>query len=64
MYLGVGGIKFASFYDFSVGLWKCPDSVVFILFSFYIIIMHIHIYSPVERFWVRITTISYDLCHA
>jgi hypothetical protein len=25
----VRGIEFATFYDFSVGIWKCSDNVVF-----------------------------------
>jgi hypothetical protein len=27
--LCVGGIEFASFNDFSIGFWKCSDSVAF-----------------------------------
>jgi hypothetical protein len=32
--MGVIGIEFASFYDFSIGLWKCSDRVVFTVFHF------------------------------
>jgi hypothetical protein len=34
MYLCVRGINVASFYDFSIGFWKCSDSVVFFAFRF------------------------------
>ena len=32
LYLCVSDIGFASFYDFSIGCWKCSDSVVFFVF--------------------------------
>ena len=34
MYLCVGGINFASFYDFSIGFWKCSDSLLIFIFRF------------------------------
>ena len=37
MHLCVGGIDFASFYDFSVGIWNCYDNVLFI-FGFFILL--------------------------
>jgi hypothetical protein len=40
LYLYVSGIDFTSFYDFSIGIWKYSDSMVFCVFNFidYIII--------------------------
>ena len=32
--LCVRGIDFASFNDFSIGYWKCSDSVIFLVFTF------------------------------
>ena len=29
MYLSVGGIDFAPYYDFFIGFWNCSESVVF-----------------------------------
>jgi hypothetical protein len=34
MYLCVRGNDFSSFYDISIGFWKCSDIVVFLGFSF------------------------------
>ena len=34
--MSAGGIMFASFYDFSIGLWICSESVAFV-FQFYLI---------------------------
>jgi len=34
MYLCVRGVECASFYDYSIGSWKCSDSVVFFIFHF------------------------------
>ena len=34
MYLCVRGINFASFYDFSIGFWKCSDSLLIFIFHF------------------------------
>jgi hypothetical protein len=31
----VEGIEFSSFYDFSIEIWNCSDSVVFLAFHFY-----------------------------
>ena len=36
VYLRVGGIMFASFYNLSIGLWICSESVAFV-FQFYLI---------------------------
>jgi hypothetical protein len=35
----VGGIYFASFYDFPIEFWKCSDSVVFLVLHF-IFVLH------------------------
>ena len=32
MYLCVCGVDFTSFHDFSIGFWKCSDSVVYVVF--------------------------------
>jgi hypothetical protein len=37
------GIDFASFYDFSIGIWKCSDSVVLFAFHFMLESMSFHI---------------------
>ena len=34
MYLCVRGMSFAFFYDFSIGFWNFPNSVVFLVFHF------------------------------
>ena len=31
----IDGIDFATFYDFSFGLWKCPDCFAFFFFFYY-----------------------------
>ena len=30
----LGGIHFASFYNFAIGFWKCCDNAVFVDFDF------------------------------
>jgi len=43
MYICVGGIDFASSYEFSIRFWNCSDSVVF--FAFPIITRTIDLYN-------------------
>jgi len=55
IYLCVGGIDFASFYDFCIGIWNCSDNVVFFVFHFIAqkttrlnVIMMLNLYSLIH----------------
>jgi len=56
------GIDCASFYDFSIGYWKCSDSVVFFVFHFISapvqLLYHYYQMCCVMKAWEYITNLS------